>query len=298
MAVADLDTRAKKILFDMHWGPKGWRDTWTLSVDDRAHALKHRMLFPRENLPHDALVRHLVAAYKALSLRDVVGAFLASLSTRRLDLRSGLGSYVLASHLKMHPFQSGPNEVWCEVCGGTRENKELDLDVLNFERHKWSGVRHSWPTYQYLDLRELVRALPATPEPADHKIWADILRAIASTPKADGPGALEKRLKDVLPSSQQERKQLLEILAIAGVLVPAQDRSSPGEWMHVGMWRGADRYDAAQVERLFGPLQAAKAAKKPVKPAKKPVKPAKSVTPAKKSVTPAKKPTKATAKTR
>jgi hypothetical protein len=271
MAVADLDARAKKILFDAFWTSKGWKgdDNRHVSAEDRAHALKHRMMFPRESMKHDALIKHVLAAYQALTIGEITGAFIASLSTRRLDLRSGLGSAAYAMSTKPHTFLPDINGHNCEHCGGWRDNKDMDLDVLNFERHKWGGVRHSHPDYQYLDLRELRHALPATPEAADWKIFDEIVKAASTTPKADGPGKLETRLKDVLPSSKEERRTLIEILALAGVLVATQERSSPGEWGKAGMWRGADGVDRKQVDALFGPLRASKAAKKSTKPTKK-----------------------------
>lgn len=266
MAVADIDARAKKILFDTFWTSKGWKgdDNRHVSAADRAYALKHRMMFPRESMKHDALVKHVLAAYQALTIGEIAGAFIASLSTRRLDLRSALGSAAFAMWTEPHTFKPDINNFCCDVCTGYRDNKDMDLDVLNFERHKWGGVRHSHPDYQYLDLRELRHALPATPEPADWKIFDAILKAAESTPKADGPGKLEQRLGDVLDSSKAERRTLIDILALAGVLQPKAERSSPGDWGKAGMWRGADGVERKQVETLFGPLR-----KKSVKAAAK-----------------------------
>lgn len=257
MAVADLDARAKKILFDAFWTSKGWKgdDNRHVPDADRAHAMKHRMMFPRESMNHNALVKHVMAVYQALTMDEIAGAFIASLSTRRLDLRSGLGSAAFAMWIEPHEWNDPLNNTWCDLCSGTKDNKNIDLDVLNFERHKWGGVRHSAPDYQYLDLRELRHALPATPEPEDWKIFDEILTIASSMPKADGPGKLEQRLKNVLPSTKEERRTLIDILALAGVLQAKDERSSPGEWQKAGMWRGADGVERKQIETLFGRLR-------------------------------------------
>jgi hypothetical protein len=55
-------------------------------------------------LDHDAWVRTAVAAASTVTAEEAADAFLASLTTRRLDLRSALGSYALAGHLREHPF--------------------------------------------------------------------------------------------------------------------------------------------------------------------------------------------------
>jgi hypothetical protein len=246
-------TRARTILFDTYWSSKGWRERSERSVPpgDEAYAIKHGLMFKPVTLSHDKVLTATRTAAAALTLAQVRDAFLASLSTRRCDLRSGLATYVLARSLTPHRFAS-PDQVFCSTCGGWKSHKDEDLSVLNFERHKWGGVRHTQPLYQYLDLTALKRSLPATPEPGDIAIFHAILAAAASTPAKDGPGKLEKRLAKVVPGTKQERNTLLEILGLAGVLQPKQERSSPGDWGFVGMWRGADGYDAAAVKRLFG----------------------------------------------
>ena len=254
MAVAPVDERARKILFDAYWTSKGWLDerSRNTAAADLAYAKSKGLMFAPLTITHDRLVARVRDAARALTIAQVRDAFLASLSTRRPDLRSGLASYVLASAGKPHAFKPDINGVWCRGCGSVRSYQNEDLSVLNFERHKWGGVRHTDPLYQSLNLTALRASLPATPEPEDHAILRNILRAIERTPKQDGPGKLAKRLKDVVPSSPQERNVLLDILGAAGVLVPRGERSSPGEWSFVGMWRGADGYDTKTVARIFG----------------------------------------------
>ena len=106
----------------------------------------------RAGFDHDGWVRAAVAAASTVTAQEAAGAFLSSLTTRRLDLRSALGSYALACHLREHPFTIprdliydgyapvGPDD--CAVCGlRGREAGEQDLNVFKFERFKWGGVR-------------------------------------------------------------------------------------------------------------------------------------------------------------
>ena len=250
-----IDPRAKKILFDTFWTSKGWtdRDARSIPAADRAYAMAHGMMFARRDVGHDALVADLLRARASVSLAAASGHFLASLSTRRLDLRSGLASYVLASAAGPHEYVGNASGT-CVTCGARREHRDEDLDVLNFERHKWGGVRHGDPLYTLLDLSELARADPASPTDDDRETLEKILEIVASSAPKDTPGKLSKRLADALPSSKPERDVLVEILAAIGVLAPSDPSRGSGEFVHAGAWRGADGYSRTAVARLFGPL--------------------------------------------
>ena len=62
-------------------------------------------------------------------------------ASRRVEIRSALGSFAVLQHFPMHAAP-GQREA-CPVCGDyNRPADEEDLNVLNFERFKWGGVRH------------------------------------------------------------------------------------------------------------------------------------------------------------
>jgi len=247
-----IDPRAKQILFDTHWSPKGWidRGVRVVSPVERDHARLHRMMFNPLTIDHDPLLAEVTAFAAALDASAVAAAFVASLSSRRLDLRSGLASLCLARALPPHGFTPSPGG-HCAVCRGQAEYRDEDLDVLQFERHKWGGVRHGDPVYLWLDLRELSYALPVTPGAEDVVILKAILGVIAHAAPRDTPSTLAKALGSVLPSNKAERETLVEILAAAGVLVPSDSARSCGEFGLSGAWRGADGYDRDAVHRHF-----------------------------------------------
>lgn len=246
--------RAKKILFDTFWSSKGWidRDARQLSEADREYAKRHGMMFDPLTIGHDALATETRRLVESIEPAKASAAFLASLTSRRLDLRSGLASYVLASAAGPHAYV-GNTSGTCVTCGALREHRDEDLDVLNFERHKWGGVRHGDPLYTLLDLSELARAEPATPTDDDRATFEKILGLVADSAPKDTPGKLSRRLADALPSSKPERDVLVEILAAVGVLAPSDPSRGSGEFVHAGAWRGADGYSRTAVARLFGP---------------------------------------------
>jgi hypothetical protein len=107
--------------------------------------------------PHDEVVDAAIAARDALSEDEVIAAFVSSLTSRRLDLRSALGSFAVARHLKRHahdPGSSGP----CRTCGLRADERDIDRNVMSFERLKWGGVRRDDLVYVAFDLEQFASA--------------------------------------------------------------------------------------------------------------------------------------------
>ena len=89
-----MDKRALKILFDTYWSSNGWvRGERRLGADDFAYAKSRRVMFDPIRPTHGEAISRLHSVIHRLEPRQVADGFLASLSTRRLDWRSALGSY-------------------------------------------------------------------------------------------------------------------------------------------------------------------------------------------------------------
>ena len=262
------DKRARKILFDTYWSGAGWKRTPTTSAADFAYAKSMGVMFDPVSLTHDELIEAILRLRNRIEPAKAARAFLASLSTRRLQWRSGLASIVVANRLSQHAYEpkasgwglapdgavtvTGYN---CGICNGRSEYRDIDLNVLNFERMKWGGVRFDQLPYIWLDLFLLERDGVGDPTDADIAILQAILSAIATSSSGDRPGELERRLSPLLPSSKNERHVLIEILAVAGIL-KARAAGEPirgkTDWLFATHWRGEDRYDAGAVDRCFG----------------------------------------------
>ncbi len=57
------------------------------------------MVEASRTVTHNEVVTSMVASYSRVDQQEVADCFPASLSTRRLDLRSTLGSFVIARHV-------------------------------------------------------------------------------------------------------------------------------------------------------------------------------------------------------
>jgi hypothetical protein len=260
------DARAKRILFGTYWSPRGWRERPSTSADDFAYAKAAGYMFDPRPYQHDAAVHEALFKRDKLSDHMVVGAFLSSLSTRRLARRSALGSFAAVRNMVPHEFVGG---VHCTHCGGYRDPVPQDVNVYNFERHKWGGVRHDHVDYAAFDLERALAEPLDLPTGQDLASLRSILdRAGAMQPTAR-PGDLEKALQGVIPGNTDERRTLLAILGYCGVLQPANrggffedftphNRRDPppsnkNDWAYpISWWRGSDGVNEKAARHWFG----------------------------------------------
>jgi hypothetical protein len=274
---ASLDRRALRALFGTYWTAGGWRgasgnatQTPPPPAAEVAYARAAGYLLDPRPLTHDRTLSWLRQVRASVTRRQVTDAFLASLSTRRLDWRSALGSFAVARHLPDHPHPGPAGASFCGVCGflgGPTAERPEDLSVLNFERFKWGGVRHVDPVYAALDLELFGKGEKPTPRLEDF----DILNRILGAARVLDPGArldhLQKALAQHLPSSKDERRMLIQVLGYCGVLqhpdhpgflhgfraFSARPGSGRGDWTYpVEHWRGQHGVNAEALGHWFG----------------------------------------------
>ncbi|MEV6281914.1 hypothetical protein [Kribbella sp. NPDC051770] len=140
----------------------------------------------------------------------------ASLTSRRLDLRSALASYLVARDLPAHSFTPGA-EGHCAICGLYDDALAQDLNVLNFERFKWGGTRHDSIIYAAFDLQQFHRAPRLEPTAADRELGRTILTTLRELPPGVTAAQAVTHLRP-LKGNKSERQVLLDILGICGVL--------------------------------------------------------------------------------
>ena len=272
-----MDKKAKKILFSRYWAG-GWKlqnEIYT-SPEDFAYAKEKGLMFDPITISHDECIKRIVKLANTISMEKVAKAFLCSLSTRRLDWRSAAASYYLAKLFKEHrytPVESGRFyengkaihvSHTCRVCRdvkygvvGKEKYKNVDLNVLNFERIKGGGVRQGDLVYILFDLERFAEEDIPEPTQEDGEILKAILNAVSCCDPSEHPGALRNRFAEIsaLKANKDERSVIIEILACIGVLAPkSYDRGEPSkhDWTYATYWRGEDGYDKELVEKYFG----------------------------------------------
>lgn len=271
-----MDKKARDILFKTYWSSAGWKDDKSTAPNDFEYAKEKGLMFDPLTISHDECVNRIVEIANIITLEQVSKAFLSSLSAHRLDWRSVIGSLSIAklfAHHKYTPVVSGQSyedgkvvhtSYTCKICKnlkcgvtGHEYYVNADLNVLNFERIKWGGVRHGDLIYTLLDLEQFVKEQIPEPTQTDIEILKSILIAVTSCNLGDYPGALRDKLKDIpnLKSSKDERSIIIEILACIEILRPmSYDRptKSKHDWTYAEFWRGEDGYNVETVEKYFG----------------------------------------------
>jgi hypothetical protein len=256
----------------MHWSAEGCirPRTWPIA-SEADHAYAAGYLFDPADLEHDSAVAAIRDRARELSQEEAAGSFVASLSTRRLFLRSFLPSVVIGRALPTHAFKGSGFR--CTLCGLREEKKDVDLNAFNFERHKWGGVRNTSLEYVWFVLDRFAAEGAALPQDDDVRLLHHTLDALRKLPSGVTATRAEAALKH-LRSNRAERTQLLEILATVDVLhhdehpgflsqfpdqrqqnlVPAgtsarNDRGYPLVW-----WRSDLGINETAVATLFGGL--------------------------------------------
>lgn len=261
-----LDRRALKILNGMFWSTSGWRPNPSVAEEDFTYARSKGVMFDPVELTHDEAVDAARKAAAATSRRSVTQAFLSSLRSRRLDLRSALGSYAVGRHLPAHSLVKSSGSPSCSCCGAYATSG--DPNILNFERIKWGGVRHTDPRYVALDLELFSAEESAGPSEDDRAIFASILE----TARGIGPrarlGDLAKAIYNLLSSNDAARRTLIGILGYTGILidpdrpdfresfVPASEREQTpyhkDDWPYpVQWWNGSHGINDAALADWF-----------------------------------------------
>lgn len=243
-----MDKKAKDILVKTYWTSAGWKSSQNHTTDaaDFQYAKEQGYMFDPLSISKPELVTQLQELLQTVSLKKITDAFLSSLTNKRLDWRSGLGSYSNAKRLLT-------KNTIDDYSYGHGTNK--DLNILNFERIKWGGVRHINGLYNWLDLTLLSKENITPPTKQDIQTMQFILDVIRDSEMEETPSKLRDRLKEVMNVSKNERHSIIELLACADILKPLHsDRKEhwKHDWTFALHWRGEDKYDKSNVQHYFG----------------------------------------------
>ena len=260
-----MDQKSKTIITKMFWSSEGWRKERTISDQDKEYLIKDNAWYDIGKYTHKELQKSLLNIIKNIDRNKIVSNFLYSITTRELVFRSPLGSYAIHKNLQEHNHSK---DVHCSICGIVEKEDKWDLNVLNFERIKWGGVRHHLMDYAYFDLDTSTNTLQKeTTE--DINTFKKIINCIKQLPNEARIRDAEKSIKDLLKSNAQEREIFLQILGYCGILQPSNKSSFKStfveyndrdisevnkiDWTYpVCWWKGKDRINKDALNYYFG----------------------------------------------
>jgi len=263
-----MDRKALNILFNTFWSSAGWKSEKTVAPSDFEYAKSKNVMFDPIFIGHDQTVQWITDVFNQSSKRHIVKCFLSSLSTRQVWLRSGLSSYAFARNFPRHGFSSSGN-IFCNICGSySNEKRNIDLNIMNFERIKWGGVRLTDPIYAAWNLELLHKE--ATPEPSteDIDILNQFISAINNSAPSDRPTQLEKKIALIIKSNSPERRLIIDMFGICGILETKEHKGffesyapyskqtlrplNKSDWSYpVDWWTGQDGINEQALEFYF-----------------------------------------------
>ncbi|MEE0264451.1 MAG: hypothetical protein UD936_02395 [Acutalibacteraceae bacterium] len=265
-----------KILLHAFCSGNSWKDG-TVSQDDFEYAKQAGYMFnyPKHQT-HDEVINKLYALLAKINPEDVANAFLYSLSTRKLEYRSPLGSYYYAKAIPEHKSTEDNNNNHCHLCGWyawktTPDEYDMKhgLNVFNFERYKFGGVRHTFLDYALFDLEQFIKLPKATPNDNDIEIFKQILGCVDKLEKPDRAGKLRDLIskEKIFKCNKNEIGNILELLGICGVLAskdfPAYEDKFVNEYDRapvehkndfsypINRWTASDGINYTKLEKVF-----------------------------------------------
>lgn len=262
-----------EILLNAFW-KDGWRfGEYTPEEFEIAKREGYMFDYPKV-ISHNEVLSELQDVLAQITPEMVANAFLYSLSTRKLEYRSALGSYWYAIAIPKH---SSTDEQLCNCCGWYKLDENPDdyelrhgLNVLNFERYKWGGVRHTNLDYALFDLQQFLKLPIHEHTNEDEEILNNILLCVRELEPKNKSRALQKMItqKKLLKSNKSEVDILLDILGICGVLssdenpcyvVSFRDKSQrdpfdpKNDFVYpVNRWRVSDGINQERYNEVFG----------------------------------------------
>ena len=184
------------------------RKKHSVSAEELAYARKMGVIVEDRPITHDQALDVLERVFEAVSLEDAAQAFLYSLSSRDMDYRYILASYVYAR--SWFSFDRGQTQEVPEKLTGT---------FFNWVKHKGGGI---WGTIgkPIFYLEQFVSMERRAVSDADLEILRSILELADSMEDEASGTALATVIHTakLLPCNQAEAVGIVETLGICGIL--------------------------------------------------------------------------------
>jgi hypothetical protein len=192
-----------------------------ISREDFIYAKENGIMFDQEKIPHNDICQRIKSAMTKIEKKEVVDAFLYSLSTRDLKYRSFLASYCIGKSLAEHEFETSPkpNERICAVCGLEYHEFEnpIDFNIINYFKYKSGSCSDNLIAVMF-DLEQFTKFPRVKPNEEDYEILIKIKEKIENADASCRIAQLNKNVSKTIQSNEEERLGIIETLGIIGIL--------------------------------------------------------------------------------
>ncbi|HCP5986307.1 TPA: hypothetical protein OEK12_004700 [Escherichia coli] len=241
-----------------------------LTTEERAFLNEKGLGFGFISVTHDEALRGSFTYFKSSNKNDVTASFLVSLSSARLDYRSGLSAFAIMQTMPMHGFE--PNQAsFCKVCSAEKYKKHFDLTSLNQTRF-FSGSLAVFKTPYEISffLEQQSKLEVVQPTEKDFSIFNAILKIIVDAESGEKLTSIIKKIRaiDGFRITTDQCRCLLETLGFCGILETkehkgyltyftnpglAPSKSHSSNWAYpVDFWTGGDGINREALKFWFG----------------------------------------------
>jgi hypothetical protein len=234
---------------------------------DFLYAKEAGYMFERVEQTHDEAVEYAFQEFEKCDKKHITDLFLSSLSTSRLDWRSGLPAYSIMRVFPRHSLESNGSN--CLICPSF--NKELvDFSFINLVRFSVGGLINGRIYHLAFVLKQHNTLLNTKPTIEDFVIFKKIIEVIKNTERNDGPSKIQKSLKNIVgfKSNEEQRKAFLETLGYCSILETDKHKGFLHQYINLGLaprfrhssdwlypidwWKGKDAVNKEALEFWFG----------------------------------------------
>lgn len=269
----EIDKKALEILKKCYsYNPKT-HSVKGATKDEIEYAKSKGLMFDELEINHEQAIHWLLNEVSKIEKEKVTDLFLASLSTKNLAWRSGLGSYALAYRMPLHDFERAKrySSGICKICGYHELLDIHELSLMNFTRLIDScHIISEYIVMICFYLQQFNKLEYIKPKILDFEIFNMILEKIQNFEKEGTIGKLEKEISKikVFKSNKYQRVSLLEALGFCSILetekykgfypnfIPWNKRNEGhirNDWQYpVQFWKGKDGINKKALDFWFG----------------------------------------------
>ena len=225
------------------------------------------LAFDRKIINHDEIEIWAIENFKKCKKKTVTDSFLIGIERDVPQLRAVLPAYSVMLNFKKHDFYTELKEhFYCLKCGLPKV-KEIDLTFINSCRWTGSLVSRTPEVFAWYIEQHNNNAVDQPSESGENK-FIELLKIISSSPNAETPSSLRKKLKkqSILKLNDEKCTSFIELLGYCGILQPKDktgflesfvgintpSKTHSSDWAYpVDFWTGEDGVNKKALEFWF-----------------------------------------------